>query len=436
MKAAMTFFTFFCLLLVSCVWNNDSKKSLVVLINTLPVQQRYLRDEVIGGFEKLYKCKIHFLNYQTNENLINLLAADSANTRIALVSVPFDMARDLASSNKITPLDDIVSESVFQFDSEMYFENFLKFGEIDGKYYYLPHKVEVPVLFYLKSKVSDALSKYLKYQKEIDVVLKAANGFGLPNGYILEENPNEWDLYDIFVVGYIFANEEYENGKDGRIFSQNIFFTSKDNRRVADYASALGADGEDFQNLSGEGLEEMRLWKQYFMENNIFNKMSYSRDVSPLESYLAIRNGDIFMAYFVQNDCFNVVEGTDESRMFPYISDVSDVGVALVPSAVSFTLDKNGNLTNAGRRISEINGFVWGIPENAKEKDLAYLLIQYLNNRNHNTKESVRFGDIPVRQDVLTNLQNIYDERWLGEGYASAIYQIANLFNTETEKER
>ena len=433
MKAIMTFF---CLLLVSCVWNNDSKPSLVVLINTLPVQQRYIRDEIIGGFEKLYNCKVHFHNYKTNENLMELLAADSVNTRITLVSVPLELAHTLAASDKITPLDDIVSESVLQFDMEIYFENFLKYGKIDGKYYYLPHKVEVPVLFYLKSKVSDALSKYLKYQKEIDIVLKAANGFGLPNGYILEENPNEWDLYDIFVVGYILANEEYENRKDGRIFSQNIFFTSKDNKRIADYALAFGDNGKDLQNLQEEGVEEMRLWKKYFMENNIFNKMSYSGDVSPLESYLAIRNGDIFMAYFVQNDCFNVVEGTDESRMFPYISDVSDVGVALVPSAVSFTLDKNGNLTNAGRRISAINGFVWGIPKNAKEKNLAYLLIQYLNNRNHNTKESVRFGDIPVRQDVLMNLQNIYDERWLGEGYASAVYQIVNFFNTETEKER
>jgi hypothetical protein len=247
----------------------------------------------------------------------------------------------------------------------------------------------------------------------MDAILKTENGFGLPNDYVLEENPNEWDLYDIFVIGYILANEEYGKEKNGRIFAKDAFSPE----------------------LYGEETEATLLWEKYFVANNILNKISYSQE-SPLQSYLAIKNGDIFMAYFSQNDCFNVVEGTDESRMLPYISDLSDVGVALVPSLASFSLDKNGNLVKSMRRIFSINGFGWGIPESVKQKELAYLLIQYLNNRNHNTKESIRFGAIPVREDVLLNMRNIYDERWLGEGYATAIYQIADFFNSQKEEEK
>jgi ABC-type glycerol-3-phosphate transport system substrate-binding protein len=115
--------------------------------------------------------------------------------------------------------------------------------------------------------------------------------------------------------------------------------------------------------------------------------------------------------------------------MIPYIFDVSDVGIALVPLIVPFSLDSGGNLSSKGKRVNVLQGYYWGIPKSAKEKELAYLLVQYLNNRVVNTKEVVRSGSIPVREDVLMNMKNIYDERWLGEGYTAALNQIIDYFD-------
>ena len=416
--AIILFTAVFCLLFFTC-GRREAPKPLVVLLNVVPAQQRYLENEVLGGFERLYNVKVKLVNYETSEELKKMLLQDSIISQITLVSVPFEMAESLAAAGTIVPFSQIVAPSVLQFDADTYYEKFVKFGKIDGEYFYFPHRIEVPVLFFLKSRVAQARELLPRYRREIERVLRATNGVGLPKGYVLDDNPNDWDLFDIFVLGYIWANESIDSKKIGRIISRNNL-ANQNMGMIADYSSALGTS------------KEAVLWSNLFTNQRIFHPLSYS-DSPALASYNAIRSGEVFMTYFMQNDCFNVLEGTDESKMQPYISDLSDVGIALTPLAVSLTLDKSGNPKIIGRRTSAMNGFGWGVPKNSKEKELAYLLVQYLNNRIHHTRSSVRFGSIPVREDVLLNMQNIYGEKWLGEGYAAALYQITNFF-TETEE--
>ncbi|MDR0303672.1 MAG: extracellular solute-binding protein [Chitinispirillales bacterium] len=432
-KTSALIFTVICILTVfSCV-NEKSRKQLVVIVNSVPARQRYLYDEVFPKFEKLYKCKIILKSYESNEELKDLLSQDSIISSTALVSVPLEIMRDLALSGKIAPLSDIVASHVLLFDAASYNERFSDIGKVKGVYYYYPNQIEVPILFYVKSKVAAAIEKYADYEEEINAVLKIMNGFGLPCGYTVNENPNEWDMYDIFVIGYIWMKERYKNEeeKTGRILLQdakryygmNMLFYN---------AFALGAKWENIEKMSGDAVEEVFLWEMVFGKYSIFNPLSYKKEVLPADIYNAFRKGEIFMAYFSQNDCFNIMEGTDESNMRPYISDASDVGIALVPLIVPFTLDEYGDLAFEGARISALKGYYWGIPSDAKEKELAYILLQYLNNRSQITKDAVRFGDIPVREDVLMNLQNIYEEKWLGDGYtAAALRQTMNYFDAK-----
>lgn len=412
-------FAFFIIVMIFCAFffackREKMPKSLVVLVNSVPAQQRYLKNEVFDGFEKLYNCKINLVNYESVAELQEMLLQDSAVSQITLASVPFDMVENLAATQRFMPFSEIVSESVLQYDAETYYQKFVKLGKVGEKYYCFPHRVEIPVLFYLKSEVAAAIEKFPKYQRRINNILKNENDFGLPNGYILEENPNNWDLYDIFTIGYIWANENINDKKDSRIFFP------QDAEKISDYTVTIG--------------KEAYLWKEKLKKYKIFKQLSDSSENKKLAVYQAIQDGNIFMAYFMQNDCFNVLEGTDESSMQPYISDLSDVGIALIPSAVSFSLDKDGYEDVREARIASINGFGWGIPANSKEKELAYHLIQYLNNRSQHTRESIRFGSIPVREDVFLNMKNIYDEKWLGEGFAIALYQITNIFTGKNDK--
>lgn len=422
----IAFFTVLFIVFVFCVCffaceRKKTSKSLVVLINSVPAQQRYLKYEVLGGFEKLYNCKVNLVNYENEAELQNMFLQDSAVSQITLVSVPFEMMESLEVSKKFTPFSEIVVESVLQFDAKTYYQKFVELGKIDGNYYCFPHRIEIPILFYMKSKVAAAIEIFPKYRKEIDSVLKKENGFGLPTAFILEENPNEWDLYDIFAIGYIWANEEINDKKNSRILSLDIF--DKPNAdKIVNYAESIGVEAD--------------LWEEKLKKYKIFHQLPDSVENLSLAAYSAIKNGDIFMVYFQQNDCFNVLEGTDESNMLPYVSDVSDVGIALIPSAVSFSLDEDGYEKITGVRVASINGFGWGIPKSSKEKELAYHLIQYLNNRSQHTRESIRFGSIPVREDVFLNMKNIYDEKWLGEGFAVAVQQITDVFTEKKDKEK
>jgi len=420
-------FTAIFVLRFSYCGRKKSPKNLVVLVNSVPAQQRFLKNEVLDGFEKLYNVNVNLVNYESLTELQKMILQDSAVSQITLISVPFEIADSLAESGFIVPFSSIVTPSVLQFDVDAYYGKFAELGRINGEYYYFPHRIEVPVLFHLKSKVAMAREKFPQYRREINRILKAKNGFGLPIGYILEDNLNDWDLYDVFVAGYIWANEEIGGKKIGRMLSRNILL-NPNMGAVIDHSRALGS--------LRKSEDEAHKWESIFEEHNIFHPLSYSDVIFPVENYNAIRSGEIFMAHFMQNDCFNVLEGTDESKMRSYISDLSDVGIALTPLAVSFSLDKNGNPEIIGRRTSTINGFGWGIPASSREKELAYLLVQYLNNRIHHTRASIRFGSIPVREDVLLNMQNIYGEKWLGEGYATALYQITNYFTGKQEKEK
>ena len=403
--------------------NRSTPKELVVLTNLVPAQQRYLQNEVLSKFEKLYKCKVRLVNYDDDDELEAILNDENKSSEITLASIPLELTQSLAAANKITPMTDIVASHVLLFDVASYHYKFSDIGRIKGIYYYLPHRIEVPVLFYLKSKARDAIKKFDDYEVEINSVLKTMNGFGLPKNYVLEENSNEWDLYDIFVLGYIWKKENNPKDENGYVLAREM--NNYSNLNMLCYnALALGATWDNIVNMSGDEVEEVFLWEMVMGNHKIFNSLSYGKNVSNADVYKAFGNGDAFMAYFSQKDCFNILEGTDESSMIPYIFDASDVGITLVPMIVPFSLNKSGKLLSAPQRISAMRGYYWGIPKNAEDKELAYLLMQYLNNRVINTKESVRFGAIPVREDVLMNMQNIYDERWLGEGYTAALGQI------------
>ena len=125
-----------------------------------------------------------------------------------------------------------------------YLDIALDLGKVDGTLYYIPRKLETNTLLYLKSKVADAVANWKPLEADINAMFKAENGFGLPTGYNLEADPNEWDWYDLAVVGYYWSNTEIDGTKEARIAHRGKKYNGTQTELVTKMYQA-GATEED-----------------------------------------------------------------------------------------------------------------------------------------------------------------------------------------------
>ena len=103
----------------------------------------------------------------TGDTMSGNLTFTKADPSILLVKVPFEMTRVLAGKGLLTPLDSVVPPLQLEQDLAEYHPLAMGMGYVDGKPYYVPRKLETRVLFYLKSKVNDAVANWKKFEKAV-----------------------------------------------------------------------------------------------------------------------------------------------------------------------------------------------------------------------------------------------------------------------------
>jgi ABC-type glycerol-3-phosphate transport system substrate-binding protein len=411
------------LLATSC--QKTDKEDLTVLIRMMPAQQRYFKNEILPQFEKLNNCKVNLRTFYNASELKRMLELDAKKQSpdISLVKVPFEVTQQLVVDKLVKKLSDVVDSSTVERDMAIYHPVASALAMQDGEFYYIPRKLETRVLFYRKSMVADATSKLDSHRDRINGVLKALNGFGLPLGYELETDANEWDVYDLFVIGSIWANEEYNGTKNGRIAHRGAKYEGT-TLFMLDRAYQLGATPDDIRRMSGDAVNEMFLWESIFVNGGLYNSGMWDDPWRGSQIYTAVKDGKAFMAWFQQIDLFNI-HGWDQDPGMPgYIADENDMGIAVIPQAVSFTLNQDGKPEIEGSRKITTGGWWWGIPEAAPKDSLAYKLAKFITNKDNNAKECSQFGMIPVRKDLLLNLQNVFSEGWVGDIYKTSVAQI------------
>ena len=122
-------------------------------------------------------------------------------------------------------------------------------GEYNNKQYVIPRKFETRVMVYCKSKVADALLNWRQYYNQIDLEMKRYNGYGLPATYVLETDPNEWDYFDIFVVGWVWAHTAYNGKTTPRIAHRGKWYSGT-SLRLVDRIYQLEGDSAQIVTMS------------------------------------------------------------------------------------------------------------------------------------------------------------------------------------------
>lgn len=405
--------------------NQTEKKEISILIRMMPAQQRFLREQLIPEFEKTNQCKVTISTFNSEWDIERILKLESSKKKpsIALVKTPFEMTRLLVKKGLIQDLYSVMDSNQVLHDLAEYHQLATAFGFFEGKPYYIPRKLETRVLFYRKSKVAEAVSKFSAHKKRIEKELKEQNGFGIPAGYELEEDPAKWDFYDLFVVGSIWANEEYNGVKMGRMAHRGARYGGTA-LFLVDRALQLGASSDDVLRLAADKMVEMFVWERTFVRNGIYNEGMWQDPWKGANIYNAIKDGKVFAAYLQQIDAFLVHGWKDDPSMPSFLPEEGDMGLVSVPQAVAFDLDSAGNPAFEGTRSISTGGWWWGIPKTSPDAELAYKLARFITSRENQAKECSRFGMIPVRKDILNRLPEVFDQGWVGDIFKVSVDQV------------
>jgi len=411
------------LVLSSCV--QKPAREMTILIRMMPAQERFFREHVIAGFEKERGCKINIATFTNEWDIERLLKLDAGKKKpeIGLVKTPFEMTRVLARKGLVKPLTDAVDSLRVDQDMAEYNALAAGLGSIDGRWYYIPRKLETRILFYRKSMVTDAVAKLPAHKSRINAELKKENGYGLPAGYALEEDPNEWDLYDLYVACAVWAGEEYGGVKMGRMGRRGARYGGTA-LGLVDRALQLGASKEDVLRLNGERMAEMFLWERVFVRDGLYNPGMWNDPWTGSHIYNAIKDGKVFAADMQQIDCFLIHGWAEDAAMPTYLPDTSDMGLALMPKAVSFRLGKDGKPVFEGTRAISTGGWWWGIPAAGANDELAYELARFITNKANQAEEVTRFGMLPVRKDLIANLPATFQYGWVGDIFRTSVAQL------------
>jgi hypothetical protein len=192
---------------------------------------------------------------------------------------------------------------------------------------------------------------------------------------------------------------------------------------LVDRALQLGATHQDILTL-GDKTAQAMLWENVFVRNGLYNPGMWQDPWRGSDLYNGIKDGKVFMTYLQQIDCFNVHGWADDPGMPTYLPDVKDMGLCLVPKAVSFDLTPQGQPAFEGSRSISTGGWWWGIPKTSPNAKLAYEFARFVTDRDNQAKECSKFGMIPVRKDILLNLPEVFDEGWVGDIFKTSVEQV------------
>jgi len=410
---------------IGCGGGKKIKQEFTVLVRMMPAQQRFFEQEIVAKFNKEHNCKISVASFTDQWDIERFLKLDAGkkSPEIGLVKTPFEVTRDLAYKGYVLPLSKVVDSAKVMMDLAEYHALASGLGYVDGVPYYIPRKLETRILFYRKSMVADAVAKFDKHKKRINDELKKQNGYGLPKDYVLESDPNKWDLYDVYVAGSIWAHEEYNGVKMARIAHRGARYegTALD---LVDRALQLGATHQDILVL-GDKTAQTMLWENIFIRNGLYNPGMWQDPWRGANLYNGIKDGKVFLTYFQQIDCFNVHGWPDDPGMPTYLPEINDMGLAAIPKAVSFELDSKGAPAFEGTRSISTGGWWWGIPVTSPNPRLAYEFARFITSKANQAQECSKFGMIPVRKDILLNLPEVFPEGWVGDIFKTSVDQVA-----------
>ncbi len=413
-SAQMLIVLFFVCLGVGCA----PRSSLTVLIKMIADQESFFKHETVASFAAKNHTKVTVLTYTDPDSLELFL--DSHAHQVGLIKVPFSKASALVAHGNILPLAKVITPAELDQIGKKYLLTSL--GTYNDTLYYIPRKFETRIMVYSKKAALDARSRFKFFKDSIGTSLKGINGYGLPATYQLEDNPALWDYYDLYTVGYIWAHTPYSGLLSPKIANRGKRYSGT-SLGVIDRVFQCGGDSTAVLSMQGDAVVDAFYWDAVFAAQGIYNPRMWTEGWSGTDIWKAFKTGDVFLSFMTQLDCF-FLHGTGRDGLMGYFPDAEDMGVAIMPRACSVILDNNGTNTFEGRRSITTGGWWWGISATAPDPKHAYAMAMHITSAQNQIEESGRFGMIPVRKEILSDMAMMFGGGWIKDVYDVSFRQL------------
>jgi maltose-binding protein MalE len=388
--------------------------SLSLLIKMIPEQETWFVKNIIRPFEKKYVVTVdvrHFLDY---DDLEEKLKADAS---VDVIKVPMERAETFRERGYVTPISAIADTPTL----EGIVRDFVlpPLATANEALYYIPRKLETRIMVYRVSKVQEAVQKYKNYLPALDKALRQFNGKGMPEGYALEADPNQWNYYDMLMAGYVWARQDSTSMNPGKVGLRGKNYAGTF-LGLIDRAFQFGAIRGEIPYLSSKPVTEVFTWECLYAKFNVYNRRMFDDAWTGTDLWKAFGEESIYLSFLTQLDCYFLI-GTGENGLKGFMKTPEDVDFAVMPMAASVTgedfLLVNRNITTGG--------WFWAVGRESKSKPMALKLILEMTSEENQQKEFEAFGVLSARKTLMKeNKDELYLKRWRNRMLQTSLRQL------------
>lgn len=377
-----------------------------------PAQARWLQENLLAEFNLEHNSDVQLMTVG-EERLLDALAAAPPET--ILVALPRPRARDAWSGKLVRPFDEIGTAEQLAEALDGVSPEAIEAAKLDGKQRFLPHAALLDVAVYRVSRVRDAVRNWTLLRKEIDEALRGAGTRGLPPGYQLELDPEQWDSLDRFVIGYFWARRKYHGERARGRIAHRVGDVLDAQLDLLEGVRRAGASDAELEHTDSQAARDYFAWEWLYRQHGLYADAMLGEAPLDDQGILdGLGKGELFMATVTQAQAFTLHGGAHPGSP-PQVDDPDDLGFAPLGRISSLESDPAGKPLRPGRRGSMREDWVWAVPAHAAEPELALELAAFLWERENHFRECEALGTMPLRTDLQRERSSLFRLIWMDD---------------------
>ncbi len=347
-------------------------EQVVIYGRFLEADAKWLSDTVWPEFTETYGVEVVYKTFEDPAELSDMLELDKE-SGIATVFMANDaVTSKLVEDGLVAPTSSYDIDGAY---SSLFTDAAIEGTMVNGEQYYLPMYISAYSMLYSVEAVNDAVANWEGMKDAISATLEEYNGYGLPDDYALEADPNEWDNYDLAVVGQYWANTEYNGTTAPRIAHRARRYDGTYLEYTAK-AHQLGATHDDILAMNTDPIVDLFEWENYYANSGVYLPTMWEEEWSGGGIYQAMADGNVYLAFMHSQDAFTV-HGTGTVEMPGYLANPDDMGFSTSIDGASLEITDG-----APARTSTASSTKWiwniGVAESSPNKDLAFEFAKWI----------------------------------------------------------
>jgi len=382
----------------------------VVLVPFDDAEEGWFRTRIADFAEKRH---VHLTTraYKDEDELERMLNAEALERkrRVLVALVPRASLATLGEEELALPLDDVRGTARARALVDAMAPHALAPAVARGSaVLFVPATISTPLLCFSRARVAEAVAGWEADRPRIEAALRAVGGTGLPEKYRLEENPEGWDTFDLAVLAAYWAGRPYDGSTEPR-----IAHSATGDAAIVDLAArafAQGVTAADMLDLDAIELRDALVWESAFFAAGWYHPAMTKENWQPRDLQSAAARGQIFLGWLDMPHLFRL-HGTGAPGLAGALRDPADLGVSRVPRGVSLDLDR-GRPARGGDPYAALTGLWWMVPRNSPDAPLGFDLVAMLAEREFQADWARAFGRLPTRQDLLAEIDLLFETDW------------------------